>query len=48
MLTWYLYRHCREFRPELVKELLEKHFKPTPDGIPGNDDTGMDKQYQVR
>lgn len=25
---------------KIVKEMLEKHFKNKPDGIPGNDDTG--------
>lgn len=30
-----------------VKRLLDKHFKATPDGIPGNDDTGTMSAWAV-
>ncbi len=30
-----------------VKKLLEKYFKPTPDGIPGNDDAGTMSAWAI-
>ena len=32
---------------KLVKELLEKYFKPAPDGIPGNDDAGTMSAWAI-
>jgi len=32
---------------QLVKELVLKHFKNTPDGLPGNDDTGTMSAWLV-
>ena len=32
---------------QLVSELLAKHFRATPDGIPGNDDTGTMSAWAV-
>lgn len=32
---------------QLVSELLPKHFRATPDGIPGNDDTGTMSAWAV-
>lgn len=32
---------------KIVKDLLEKHFKDAPDGIPGNDDTGAMSAWAV-
>lgn len=46
----YLFSYFKgeEWRTQkLVKELLEKHFKPTPDGIPGNDDTGTMSAWAI-
>lgn len=46
----YLFSYFKgeEWRTQkLVKKLLEKHFKPTPDGIPGNDDTGTMSAWAI-
>lgn len=46
----YLFSYCKgeEWRTQKsVKALLEKHFKPTPDGIPGNDDTGTMSAWAI-
>lgn len=46
----YLFSYVKgeEWRTQkLVTELLEKHFKPTPDGIPGNDDTGTMSAWAI-
>lgn len=32
---------------KIVRELLEKHYKNSPDGIPGNDDTGTMSAWAV-
>lgn len=46
----YLFSYFKgeEWRTQkLVKELLEKYFKPTPDGIPGNDDAGTMSAWAI-
>ncbi|WP_372793465.1 GH92 family glycosyl hydrolase [Lutibacter sp.] len=46
----YLFNYIKgeEWRSQkLVKELLKKYFKNTPDGIPGNDDTGTMSAWLV-
>lgn len=46
----YLFSYFKgeEWRTQkLVKELLEKHFTPTPDGIPGNDDAGTMSAWAI-
>ena len=46
----YLFSYFKgeEWRTQkLVKELLEKYFKPAPDGIPGNDDAGTMSAWAI-
>ena len=46
----YLFSYFKgeEWRTQkLVKELLAKYFKPTPDGIPGNDDAGTMSAWAI-
>lgn len=46
----YLFNYVKgeEWRSQkLVQELTKKHFKNTPDGIPGNDDTGTMSAWVV-
>lgn len=46
----YLFNYVKgqEFRTQdMVAALLEKHFKNSPDGIPGNDDTGTMSAWAV-
>ena len=46
----YLFSYFRgeEWRTQkLVKELLNRHFTPTPDGIPGNDDAGTMSAWAI-
>ena len=46
----YLFNYVKgeEWRSqELVQELVKKYFKNTPDGIPGNDDTGVMSAWLV-
>ena len=46
----YLFSYFKgeEWRTQkLVKELLAKYFKATPDGIPGNDDTGTMSAWAI-
>lgn len=46
----YLFNYVKgeEWRSQnLVEELVRKHFKNTPDGIPGNDDTGTMSAWVV-
>lgn len=46
----YLFNYVKgeEWRSQkLVKELVKKHFKNTPDGLPGNDDTGTMSAWVV-
>jgi predicted alpha-1,2-mannosidase len=46
----YLFNYVKgeEWRSQkLVEELVRKHFKNTPDGIPGNDDTGVMSAWLV-
>ena len=46
----YLFNYVKgeEWRSQkLVEELVKKHFKNTPDGIPGNDDTGTMSAWVV-
>lgn len=46
----YLFSYVKgeEWRTQkLTQELLEKHFKNTPDGLPGNDDTGTMSTWAV-
>ncbi|WMI65166.1 GH92 family glycosyl hydrolase [Aestuariibaculum sp. YM273] len=46
----YLFNYVKgeEYRAQkLVKELVRKHFKNSPDGLPGNDDTGTMSAWLV-
>lgn len=46
----YLFSYFKgeEWRTQkIVKMLLEKYFKPTPDGIPGNDDAGTMSAWAI-
>ncbi|MDO5524163.1 MAG: GH92 family glycosyl hydrolase [Bacteroidia bacterium] len=46
----YLFSHVKgeEWRTQkLTQELLSEHFKNTPDGLPGNDDTGTMSTWAV-
>jgi putative alpha-1,2-mannosidase len=46
----FLFNHIKgqEYKTgQKVNELLKKHFKNTPDGLPGNDDTGTMSAWAV-
>ncbi|EAQ99987.1 GH92 family glycosyl hydrolase [Maribacter sp. HTCC2170] len=46
----YLFNYVKgeEYRTQkMVRDLLKKHFKNSPDGIPGNDDTGTMSSWAV-